>query len=123
MTFLPRKPALLATALIASGGAWAAFAHHSPVDPLSFACGVGITSQGGLLHVEALLQSDEDISGTYQLEAHRRGARLSQGGPFELPDGGSLSLSSFTLNGPAAGLETTLTLTIGNTVYACPETL
>ena len=115
--------ALAGTTLVALALGWAALADPAPAETTGLACSVSVTPTRGLLQIEGFVQADKDTTGVYQLEVARRGASLSQGGPFTAEAGDLTEIGLVTMNGPSAGLEATMTLSIDGTNYRCPNSL
>jgi hypothetical protein len=86
-------------------------------------CSAEITSRGGMLTVEGVVVAEEAVAGTYDLSVTRRGAALTQGGTFSLRAGETGRLGRVTMNGPAAGLDAELTLSVDGKTTRCPVAL
>lgn len=95
-----------------------ALAGMGSLPPQGFTCALAVTD-GASTRVEARVASPAALSGTYSLWLRGPGLAIEQGGPFELPAGGSAVLGEATL--PAgATLDGALTVTAQGRATACP---
>jgi len=98
-------PVLAGLGLASLGGGFA-FANPDSLSATPFRCGVIATPQGGVTRLEAVVEADAALSGTYTLAVDSASggnrSRVNQGGPFALGAGEAATLGTVTIGAGAA---------------------
>lgn len=122
----PSRRTLLALGLVlAPAAAWAAMSGSATTNGAPVRCEIRATPQGGLLALEALVETDKSVSGRYSLEIEGSGSgggtQLTQGGPFETKAGKTATLGSVTLSSKGALYDVSLDVTVAGKTISCNE--
>jgi len=114
-------PALAGLGLAALGGGFA-LANPGTATQVPFRCGVVAAPQGGMTRLEAVVETDAALSGTYTLAVDSASgggrSRVNQGGPFALGAGEAATLGTVTI-GTGAATTIVFDLDIDGTVWSC----
>lgn len=123
MTFSSPKMVLGAALSALALGCTAIAGQSGGAPATSLNCTVDVTARGGMLTLEGVVTTTEALSGTYHLRVARAGTLMNQGGPFALHPGQTERLGQVTLNGPASGIDVSLTLEANGRTTRCPVDL
>lgn len=88
-------------------------------------CAIGVTQQAGMVRLDALVNADKHLGGTYTFHVEKIGgggsSTINQGGDFDAPAGQTTKLSSVSLGSNGGRYEATLDVTIGGQHFSCTK--
>lgn len=119
-------PHLTAAALVVVPVVAAATMSAAKTVESSQLCQIGATpAGGGMVRLEALVNADKAVSGSYTFRVEKTGgggsSTINQGGDFDAKAGQTATLSSVSLGGKGARYNATLDVTIGGKTVSCTK--
>ena len=123
-TFLPVAALSVAAACTAAVSAHTVeVTQTAAADDAPALCEVAVATDGRSVNLQARVNADTDLSGTYRFSIAKTGAgnrtMINQGGRFSVAAGETRTLGQTTLGGNAGSYDATLTLEVNGKTYTC----
>lgn len=122
-TFLPVAALSVAAACTAAVSANTVDVTQAASDDAPALCEVAVATAGRSVNLQARVNADTDLSGTYRFSIAKTGAgnrtMINQGGRFSVAAGETRTLGQTTLGGNAGSYDATLTLEVNGKTYTC----
>ncbi len=88
-------------------------------------CEIGVKSAGGTVRLDALVNADKAVAGSYTFRVEKTGgggsSTINQGGDFDAKAGETATLSSVSLGGKGAAFKATLIVNAGGKSVTCTK--
>lgn len=122
-TFLPVAALSVAAACTAAVSAHTVEVTRAADDDSPAICEVAVANVGRSVNLQARVNADTDLTGTYRFSIAKTGAgnrtMINQGGRFSVAAGETRTLGQTTLGGNAGSYDATLTLEVNGETYTC----
>ncbi|MBB3659384.1 hypothetical protein FHX15_004648 [Rhizobium sp. BK650] len=120
----PRRLMAILALVLLPIGAVAAMTNANQSDEARF-CEIKATPGAGIVRLDALVQADKHVDGTYTFHVQKAGdggsSTISQSGDFDATAGHAAVLSSVSLDAKGTGYKATLDVVIGDKRFSCTK--